>query len=105
MYLAWTKLSIHSLQYSLFLFEHAGIRLSTFMPGNVVWAKDKFSLVDETTAIKDRDKGRTSALCVCPYVLASEVSDHILRGGGGDKDMFDLAQEIQFYATVLQSLS
>ena len=91
MYLAWTKLSIHSLQYSLFLFEHAGIRLSTFMPGNVVWAKDKFSLVDETTAIKDRDKGRTSALCVCPYVLASEVSDHILRGGGGDKDMFDLA--------------
>jgi hypothetical protein len=67
------------------LFEHAGIRLSTFMPGNVVWAKDKFSLVDETTAIKDRDKGRTSALCVCPYVLASEVSDHILRGGGGGK--------------------
>ena len=53
-------------------------------------AKDKFCLADETTAIKSRDKGRTSALCVCPYVLASEVSDHILGGGGG-KDMFDLA--------------
>ncbi len=53
-------------------------------------AKDKFSLADETTAIKSRDKVRTSALCVCPYVLGSEVSDHILGGWGG-QDMFDLA--------------
>ena len=52
------------------------------MHGNVVWAKDKFSLVDETTAIKGWDKGRTSALSMCPYMLASEVSHHIQGGKG-----------------------
>jgi hypothetical protein len=52
------------------------------MRGNVVWAKDKFSLIYETKAIKAGNKGRTSALSMCPYMLASEVSHHIQGGKG-----------------------